>query len=121
MADGHAAERRYGKRAAESCRTEGGRGVGPGRGRAGGHLCKAFGPPGLIRQPGRIRIRWENDNTLVMEFDAGTQTRRFHFGRTGPAARDRCRGTPRRGGSGSLRTAGSSDAEARRAAARSKS
>jgi hypothetical protein len=50
--------------------------------RAGGHLCKAFGPPGLIRQPGRLRIRWENDSTLVMESDAGTQTRRFHFGRT---------------------------------------
>jgi hypothetical protein len=50
--------------------------------RAGGHLCRAFGPPGLIRQPGRLRLRWENDSTLVMESDAGTQTRRFHFGRT---------------------------------------
>jgi hypothetical protein len=50
--------------------------------RAGARLCKAFGPPGLIRQPGRLRIRWENDSTLVVEFDAGTQTRRFHFGRT---------------------------------------
>jgi hypothetical protein len=46
--------------------------------RVGGQLCKAFGPPGLIRQPGRLRIRWENDSTLVMESDAGTQTRRFH-------------------------------------------
>jgi hypothetical protein len=44
-----------------------------------GALCKAFGPPGLIRQPGRIRIRWEDDNTLLLEFDAGMQTRRFHF------------------------------------------
>jgi hypothetical protein len=44
-----------------------------------GDLCKAFGPPSLIRQPGRIRIRWENDNTLLLEFDAGTQRRRFHF------------------------------------------
>ncbi len=48
--------------------------------RARGGLCKAFGPPGLIRQPGRVRIRWENDNTLLMEFDAGMQTRRLHFG-----------------------------------------
>jgi hypothetical protein len=48
--------------------------------RARGHLCKAFGPPGLIRQPGRVRIRWENDSTLLLEFDAGTQARRFHFG-----------------------------------------
>ncbi len=48
--------------------------------RARGALCKAFGPPGLIRQPGRVRIRWENANTLLLEFDAGTQTRRFRFG-----------------------------------------
>jgi hypothetical protein len=53
--------------------------------RAAGQLCKAFGPPGLIRQPGRLRIRWESDSTLVMESDAGTQTRRFHFGRPSPA------------------------------------
>src|SRR5678816_1208301 len=52
--------------------------------RTQGRLCKAFGGPGLIRQPGRIRIRWENDNTLVMEFDAGMQTRRLYFG-TPPA------------------------------------
>ena len=48
--------------------------------RARAAMCKAFGPPGLIRQPTRIRIQWENDNTLRLEFDAGTQTRRFHFG-----------------------------------------
>lgn len=48
--------------------------------RAQGRLCKAFGGPGLIRQPGRIRIRWDNDNTLVMEFDAGVQTRQLYFG-----------------------------------------
>src|SRR5678816_307834 len=52
--------------------------------RTGGLLCKAFGPPGLIRQPGRLRIRWENDSTLVMESDAGIQTRRFYFDRTSP-------------------------------------
>jgi hypothetical protein len=45
-----------------------------------GDLCKAFGPPGLIRQPGRLRIRWEGDATLLLEFDAGTQTRRLNFG-----------------------------------------
>ena len=48
--------------------------------RARGALCKAFGPPGLIRQPGRVRIRWENASTLLVEFDAGTQLRRFRFG-----------------------------------------
>ena len=32
-----------------------------------------------------MRIRWENDDTLLLEFDAGTQTRRFHFGAPRPA------------------------------------
>jgi hypothetical protein len=45
-----------------------------------GDLCKAFGPPGLIRQPGRVRIRWDGDAALLLEFDAGTQTRRLNFG-----------------------------------------
>jgi hypothetical protein len=48
--------------------------------RAQGRLCKAFGAPGLIRQPGRIRIQWEDDSTLRLEFDAGIQVRRFYFG-----------------------------------------
>jgi hypothetical protein len=45
-----------------------------------GALCKAFGPPGLIRQPGRLRIRWETADTLALDFDAGMQVRRFRFG-----------------------------------------
>jgi hypothetical protein len=50
-------------------------------------LCKAFGPPSLIRQPTRLRIRWEDDNTLLLEFDAGTQARRLHFTPAPAAAR----------------------------------
>jgi hypothetical protein len=42
-------------------------------------LCRAFGPPGLIRRPTRIRIDWEGDDTLRLDFDAGTQTRRLYF------------------------------------------
>ena len=53
--------------------------------RARGDLCKAFGPPALIRQPGRMRVRWENENTLLLEFDAGTQVRRLQFGAPPPA------------------------------------
>src|SRR4029453_18490017 len=56
-----------------------------GAARTRGALCKAFGPPALIRQPGRVRIRWENANTLLLEFDAGTQIRRFRFGASSPA------------------------------------
>jgi hypothetical protein len=42
-------------------------------------LCRAFGAPGLIRRPTRIRISWEGDETLRLDFDAGTQTRRLRF------------------------------------------
>jgi hypothetical protein len=42
-------------------------------------LCRAFGPPGLIRRPGRLRISWEDEATLRLDFDAGTQTRRLQF------------------------------------------
>ena len=55
--------------------------------RARGALCKAFGPPGLIRQPGRVRIRWETADTLVLDFDAGMQVRRFRFGAPPAGAR----------------------------------
>ena len=44
-----------------------------------GNQCKAFGVGGIMRQPGRIRISWQDDQTLKMEFDAGTQTRLLHF------------------------------------------
>ncbi|HVZ22157.1 MAG TPA: hypothetical protein VG871_13895 [Vicinamibacterales bacterium] len=46
---------------------------------AANNQCRAFGVGGLMRQPGRIRISWQDDNTLKMEFDAGTQTRLLHF------------------------------------------
>jgi hypothetical protein len=56
------------------------------RDRAEGELCKAFGAPGLIRQPTRIRVSWDDDDTLLLEFDAGRQTRRLEFGPTSPPA-----------------------------------
>jgi len=46
-----------------------------------GNQCKAFGVGGIMRQPGRIRVSWQDDQTLKMEFDAGTQTRVMHFDR----------------------------------------
>jgi hypothetical protein len=42
--------------------------------------CKAYGAAALLRQPGRVRITWENENTLKIETDAGVQTRRLRFG-----------------------------------------
>jgi hypothetical protein len=44
--------------------------------------CKAFGVGGITRQPGRLHITWQDDNTLKMEFDAGTQTRLLNFDST---------------------------------------
>jgi hypothetical protein len=46
---------------------------------AAGNQCKAFGVGGIMRQPGRIRISWQDGQTLKLEFDAGTQTRLLQF------------------------------------------
>jgi hypothetical protein len=54
--------------------------------RAEGDLCKAFAGPGLMRQPTRIRIDWEDDDTLRFEFDAGRQERHLEFGPAEPTA-----------------------------------
>ncbi len=42
--------------------------------------CDAYGAAGLMRIPGRLHITWQDDNTLKIETDAGTQTRLLHFG-----------------------------------------
>jgi hypothetical protein len=47
---------------------------------AAGLQCKPFGIGGLTRQPGRLHITWEDDDTLRVDFDAGTQTRLLEFG-----------------------------------------
>ena len=52
---------------------------------AAGLQCKAFGVGGIVRQPGRVRISWQDDSTLKMEFDAGTQTRLLNFNTAAPA------------------------------------
>jgi hypothetical protein len=44
--------------------------------------CKAFGIGGIMRQPGRLNIAWQDDNTLKIDFDAGTQTRLLYFDRS---------------------------------------
>ena len=46
---------------------------------ASGDACKAFGVGGIMRQPGRLRITWQDDSTLKIETDAGTQTRLLRF------------------------------------------
>jgi hypothetical protein len=49
---------------------------------AAGLQCKAFGVGGITRQPTRVHITWQDDNTLKMDFDAGTQTRLLIFDQT---------------------------------------
>ncbi len=51
----------------------------PAKDEASGEACRAYGAAGIMRLPGRFRITWENDNTIKMDLDAGTQTRRFAF------------------------------------------
>jgi len=57
-----------------------------------GNQCKAFGVGGLTRQPGRVRISWQDPETLKLEFDAGTQTRLLHFGDMQPPAQPTLQG-----------------------------
>jgi hypothetical protein len=52
----------------------------PAKDEAAGEQCKAYGAAGLMRMPTRLRISWQDDNTLKIETDAGTQTRLLHFG-----------------------------------------
>src|SRR5688572_29895546 len=49
--------------------------------------CKAYGAAAIMRVPGRLHITWQDDETLKIETDAGTQTRllRFGGGATNPA------------------------------------
>src|SRR5215475_2906239 len=47
---------------------------------AAGLACKPYGIGNIMRMPGRMHITWQDDTTLKVEFDAGTQTRLLHFG-----------------------------------------
>jgi hypothetical protein len=57
----------------------------PARDEAAGEQCRAYGAANIMRLPGRLRIAWENDTTLRIDTDAGTQTRLLHFGGMTPA------------------------------------
>jgi hypothetical protein len=52
----------------------------PAKDEAAGLQCKSYGAPNIMRVPGRLHITWENDKTLKVEMDSGTQTRLLHFG-----------------------------------------
>ena len=54
----------------------------PAKDTAAGNACKSYGAAGIMRVPGRLRISWQDDTTLKIETDAGTQTRLLHFAGT---------------------------------------
>jgi hypothetical protein len=58
----------------------------PARDQAAGEQCRAYAAPAIMREPGRLRISWEDDNTLKIETDAGMQTRLLRFGGNPAAA-----------------------------------
>jgi hypothetical protein len=56
----------------------------PTRDESAGEQCRAYGAPAIMRVPGRIHITWEEEDTLRIDTDAGTQTRMFEFGGAAP-------------------------------------
>jgi hypothetical protein len=60
----------------------------PARDEAAGEQCRGYGVGGVMRLPGRIRISWQDDRTLKLETEAGSQVRLLVFGAGTPAAND---------------------------------
>jgi hypothetical protein len=60
----------------------------PAKDEAAGGQCKAYGAAGLMRMPTRLHVTWQDDTTLKLEADAGTQTRTFYFGEPKSAGGD---------------------------------
>jgi hypothetical protein len=56
----------------------------PVRDTAEGNACKAYGAAGIMRIPTRLRISWQDPNTLKIETDAGQQTRILRFAESRP-------------------------------------
>jgi hypothetical protein len=51
----------------------------PAKDEAAGDQCRAYGAPNVMRIPGRLHIAWQDDRTLEVDIDAGTQTRTWFF------------------------------------------
>jgi hypothetical protein len=57
----------------------------PAKDEAAGDQCKSYGAAAIMRAPGRVHITWQDESTLKVDLDAGTQTRTFHFNGAAPA------------------------------------
>jgi hypothetical protein len=53
---------------------------------AAGEACRSYAAPAIMRVPGRIHITWENDSTLRIDTEAGTQSRLLRFADAGAGA-----------------------------------
>jgi hypothetical protein len=60
----------------------------PAKDEAAGNQCKGYGAGAIMRMPGRLHITWQDDSTLKIETDTGTQTRLFHFGESQPRSEE---------------------------------
>jgi hypothetical protein len=60
----------------------------PTKDEAAGDQCKAYGAAGLMRLPTRLHVTWQDEMTLKLETDAGTQTRLFSFAQQTAGAGD---------------------------------
>jgi hypothetical protein len=52
----------------------------PAKDEAAGEQCKSYGAANIMRVPERLHITWQDDQTLKIETDTGSQTRTFNFG-----------------------------------------
>jgi len=53
----------------------------PARDEAAGEQCRSYGAPALMSVPGRLHITWQDDTTIKVDADAGTQTRLLRIGK----------------------------------------
>jgi len=51
---------------------------------AAGEACRSYAAPAIMRSPSRLQIDWQDDSTLRVNIDSGTQTRFYHFGESSP-------------------------------------
>ena len=51
----------------------------PARDGTAGEACKPYGAAGIMRMPGRLHVTWQDEETLRIELDSGTQTRTLSF------------------------------------------
>jgi hypothetical protein len=67
----------------------------PAKDEANQEQCKAYGAAAILRVPGRLHITWQDDYTLKMETDAGTQTRLLRFASGGSTSGGSLSGGPK--------------------------